>query len=118
MRISLLTLIPILTALTAATPTPVQQADPSATFYAELFSTASDCSATSGIKAFLYSRGACQNIAVPGTGSARVRYNEQPDTLTLTGWTGANCTGDAVVVGSEVGVCVSLDGRDVVSWSY
>ncbi|KAI2624678.1 hypothetical protein GGS26DRAFT_593295 [Hypomontagnella submonticulosa] len=92
--------------------------DPSAVFLADLFSTAADCGATTGVKAFLYSRGACQNIAIPGTGSARVRYNERPAELSLTGWTGKDCTGEKVEVGSTVGVCVSLDGTDVASWSY
>ncbi|KAI1395188.1 hypothetical protein F4819DRAFT_479173 [Hypoxylon fuscum] len=114
MRTSFATIVSGLVALVAASP----QADPSAVFYAELFSTVSDCSATSGIKAFLYSRGECQNIAVPGAGSARVRYNEQPDTLTLTGWTGTDCTGDPVTIGSAVGSCVALNGTTVASWSY
>ncbi|KAI8960851.1 hypothetical protein F5Y11DRAFT_328322 [Daldinia sp. FL1419] len=108
------TVLPGLAALASAS----RAADPSAIFYAELFSTTGDCSATSGIKAFLYSRGACQNTAVPGTGSARVRFNERPETLSLTGWTGPDCTGDDIVVGPTVGVCVPLNGTDVASWSY
>ncbi|OTA91036.1 hypothetical protein M434DRAFT_13466 [Hypoxylon sp. CO27-5] len=107
-------LVTSLTALATAS----RSADPSVVFYAELFSTAADCSSTSGIYAFLYSRGACQSIAVPGTGSARVRFNEQPETLALKGWTGANCTGDSVTIGSTVGVCVPLNGTAVASWSY
>ncbi|KAI1412396.1 hypothetical protein F5Y13DRAFT_200033 [Hypoxylon sp. FL1857] len=103
-----------LAALAAAMP----QSDPSTVFYAELFSSSADCSGTTGIYAFLYSRGACQNRAIPGTGSARVRYNEQPDTLALTGWTGANCTGDKVPVGATIGLCVPLNGTAVASWSY
>ncbi|KAI1652225.1 uncharacterized protein F4817DRAFT_322596 [Daldinia loculata] len=112
--LTLTLLLPSLAALTTAS----RAADPSAVFYAELFSAAADCSGTTGIKAFLYSRGACQNTATPGTGSARVRYNERPETLSLTGWTGLNCTGESVVVGPTVGVCVSLDGTAVASWSY
>ncbi|KAI2464306.1 hypothetical protein F4781DRAFT_80215 [Annulohypoxylon bovei var. microspora] len=104
-----------LTSLTTAAP----QADPSIVFYAELFSTTSDCTAGSGsTKAFIYSRGSCQNIAIPGTGSAHVRYNEKPDTLKLTGWTGANCTGTAMNVGPKVGLCVPLNGTAIASWSY
>ncbi|KAI1805765.1 hypothetical protein F4811DRAFT_551619 [Daldinia bambusicola] len=111
-------LLPSLAALTTASP-PTSAADPSAIFFAELFSTTSDCSGTTGIKAFLYSRGACQNTAVPGAGSARVRYNERPATLALTGWTGPDCTGEAAVrAGSAVGVCVPLNGTAVASWSY
>ncbi|RYP76299.1 hypothetical protein DL769_003639 [Monosporascus sp. CRB-8-3] len=96
------------------TPVP----DPSAVFFAQLYTTAADCDATTGVRAFLHSRGACQNIAVPGGGSARVAYNERPDNLTLSGWTGRDCTGDKVVVGPRVGECVSLGGRDIASWSY
>ncbi|KAI0384909.1 hypothetical protein F5Y04DRAFT_223053 [Hypomontagnella monticulosa] len=115
MRISALTLLAsALASLAYSQRTP----DPSAVFIADLFTSVSDCSATSGIKAFLYSRGACQNIATPGAGSARVRYNERPAELSLVGWTGKDCTGERVEVGAEVGVCVPLNGTDVVSWSY
>ncbi|KAI1480384.1 hypothetical protein K445DRAFT_322143 [Daldinia sp. EC12] len=114
MRPTFTFLLSSLAALTSASPAP----DPSAVFYAQLFSNSADCSDTTGVKAFLYSRGACQNTAVPGTGSARVRYNEHPETLSLTGWTGPDCTGDAVPVGPSVGVCVALNGTDVASWSY
>ncbi|RYP93246.1 hypothetical protein DL770_000621 [Monosporascus sp. CRB-9-2] len=96
------------------TPVP----DPSAVFFAQLYSTVADCDATTGVKAFLYSRGACQNIEIPGSGSARVTYNEQPDALSLSGWTGKDCTGDKVVIGARVGECVSLNGKDIASWSY
>ncbi|KAF3070351.1 hypothetical protein GL218_00198 [Daldinia childiae] len=115
MHPTLALLLPSLAALATASRA---AADPSAVFYAELFSTTADCSGTTGIKAFLYSRGACQNTATPGIGSARVRYNERPDTLSLSGWTGPGCTGDSVVVGPTVGVCVALNGTAVASWSY
>ncbi|KAI6090734.1 hypothetical protein F4821DRAFT_9447 [Hypoxylon rubiginosum] len=114
MRTSLAAIISGLAALAASVP----QGDPSAVFYAELFSTVADCSATSGVHAFLYSRGECQNTAIPGTGSARVRYNDQPDALSLTGWTGADCTGDSVPIGTTIGLCVALNGTSVASWSY
>ncbi|OTB04839.1 hypothetical protein M426DRAFT_11202 [Hypoxylon sp. CI-4A] len=117
MRTTRTILVALAACITGTTALP-QTPDPSVVFFAELFSTVSDCSATSGVKAFLYSLGECQNTAIPSTGSAHVRFNERPETLSLTGWTGANCTGDKVAVGSEVGVCVSLDGVDVASWSY
>ncbi|KAI0172600.1 hypothetical protein GGR52DRAFT_545358 [Hypoxylon sp. FL1284] len=115
MRSSIAAVISLLTTLAASSP---QQPDPSAIFFAELFSTVADCSATTGVKAFLYSRGACQNTAISESGSARVRYNEQPETHALTGWTGADCTGNAVPVGADVGRCVALNGTAVASWSY
>ncbi|EMR65938.1 hypothetical protein MGN70_003768 [Eutypa lata] len=115
----------VLSALTAAAtanpalaPRQTREPDPPATFIAELFDGVADCSGTTGIHAFLYSRGACQNIAIPGAGSAHVRFNSLPDELSLTGWTGADCTGDSIEVGAVVGECVALDGVDVASWSY
>ncbi|KAI0843695.1 hypothetical protein F5Y06DRAFT_255597 [Hypoxylon sp. FL0890] len=102
----------------AALATASRSADPSAVLYAELFSTAADCSGTTGIYAFLYGGGECQNLAIPSTGSARIRYNEQPDTLTLTGWTGSDCTGGEVPVGTTIGLCIPLNGTAVASWSY
>ena len=128
MRASLTTLtLSLLATLGAAdkNKTPAarrQDPDPSAVFVANLYTSADDCSASpggGGAKAFLYSRGACQNIAVPGTGSGRVLFNERPGELVLTGWTGPDCSGESVVVGGDVeDGCVALGGFDVVSWSY
>ncbi|RYO84852.1 hypothetical protein DL766_001524 [Monosporascus sp. MC13-8B] len=109
-----------LVAVTAAAMEPRQTPvpDPSAVFFAQLYNTVADCKATTGVRPFLYSRGACRNIRIPGSGSAKVIYNERPDTLTLSGWTGKDCTGDKVVIGASVGECVSLDGKDIASWSH
>lgn len=118
MRTSFLTLA--LTTLAAANPLAPRQTgtpDKPAVFFGELFNDVADCSATTGVKAFLYSRGACQNIAISGSGSARVRFNSLPDELSLTGWTGQNCTGGSVEIGAVAGKCVALGGVAVASWS-
>ncbi|RYP24321.1 hypothetical protein DL765_000585 [Monosporascus sp. GIB2] len=118
MRTSLIAsgLVAVAAAVIEPRQTPVP--DPSAVFFAQLYSTVADCNATTGVRPFLYSRGACQNIRIPGSGSAKVVYNERPDTLTLSGWTGADCTGDKVAIGARVGECVSLGGKNIASWSY
>ncbi|RYP40024.1 hypothetical protein DL768_010676 [Monosporascus sp. mg162] len=118
MRTSFIASCLVTVAAAAMEPRQTLAPDPSAVFFAQLYSTVADCDATTGVKAFLYSRGACQNIEIPGSGSARVTYNEQPDTLSLSGWTGKDCTGDKVVIGARVGECVPLDGKDIASWSY
>ncbi|KAI1213629.1 uncharacterized protein F4807DRAFT_456178 [Annulohypoxylon truncatum] len=113
--------IPIFTsfaaAATTASATSTLVPDHSAIFSAELFTTNANCNRTGAFKSFLYSRGSCQNFAIPGAGSARVDYNERPKELTLTGWTEADCKGRAVPFGTVVGLCVPLNGTAIASWS-
>ncbi|KAI1076718.1 hypothetical protein F5B20DRAFT_593722 [Whalleya microplaca] len=124
MRISFLSIISSLAAFataesTAPQATTTRTPDRRVVFFAQLYSTSSNCSTTAkgGVKPFLYNFGKCQNIAITGNGSARIQYTERPE-LSLTGWTGTDCTGDSVVIGSSINLCVPLNGTSVASWSY
>lgn len=112
MRFSLATAILLPTLALAAPQTP----DKPITFYAQLFHESSTCATGGRTSAYLGSRGACVNIAVPGTGSALVRVGEAAKYY-LAGWTGRDCTGTVVLVESNVGVCTDLGGVGVQSWS-
>ncbi|KAI0900314.1 hypothetical protein F4806DRAFT_448252 [Annulohypoxylon nitens] len=125
----LFTLLPIFTSLSLAASTTVTASTVTSTtsrvpdkpvvFYAELFNGNDVCNRTSGpVYAYLYNSGPCLNHVVPGNGSARVTWNAQPNNLTLTGWTEANCKGKAVPFGTVVGKCVKLNGTAIASWSY
>ncbi|KAI0884867.1 uncharacterized protein GGS22DRAFT_164528 [Annulohypoxylon maeteangense] len=118
--------LPIFTSLSAATTTTTSSVSPSPTlvpdepviFDAKFFTANANCNwTTGGVRVFIYGWGSCQNIAVPGTGSALLSWNQWPNNLTLTGWTETNCKGRAVPFGSTIRRCVPLNGTAIASWS-
>ncbi|KAI6782484.1 uncharacterized protein J7T54_001341 [Emericellopsis cladophorae] len=106
--------LPTLALVTVASAAP-QVPDKPVNFYARLFRESDDCT-TGTTSAYVGSRGACVNISVPGSGSALVVVGEAAKYY-LAGWTGPDCTGAVVLVETNPGVCTSLGGTDVQSWS-
>lgn len=111
MRVILSTL-----ALVAAVIAAPQVPDDPIEFYAELFKESSDCTAGGATSAYLGSRGNCVNIPIAGNGSAVIQVGEVAKYY-LAGWTEPDCKGTVVMVESNVGVCTSLGGTAVSSWS-
>ena len=105
------------TILFAALATAVPQGTPDkpVTFYAQLYQESDNCSG-GRTSAYLGSRGNCVNIPVSGNGSAVIRVGEVAKYY-LAGYTEPDCKGNVVMVESNVGICTSLGGTDVKSWS-
>ncbi|CAM1501411.1 Fc.00g105730.m01.CDS01 [Cosmosporella sp. VM-42] len=109
MRFSLSTVV-LPAALVAA-----QVPDQPVNFYAQLYKESDNCSG-GATAAYLGSRGNCVNIPISGNGSAIIKVGEAA-TYYLAGWTEADCKGTVVLVESNPGVCTSLGGTNVASWS-
>lgn len=103
-----------LSGLAAASPQGVP--DKPIKFYGRMYADSATCSGTGTRYAYLGSMGNCINKPVPGTGSATMVVGEASKYF-LAGWTGPDCTGKVVLVVSNVGECIDLNGTDVQSWS-
>lgn len=99
--------------LAAAAP---QTPDKPISFYAQLYKESDNCSGGGKTAAYLGSRGNCVNIPISGNGSAIIKVGEAAKYY-LAGWTEPDCKGTVVLVESSPGVCTSLGGTDVASWS-
>ncbi|KAH7039673.1 uncharacterized protein B0I36DRAFT_357073 [Microdochium trichocladiopsis] len=87
-------------------------------FYARLYHNSSTCATVTGgrTSAYLGSMGSCVNISVNGGGSAEIIVGEVTKYF-LAGWTGRDCTGQVVLVESNVRSCIDFGGVDIQSWS-
>ncbi|KAJ4290423.1 hypothetical protein N0V90_010639 [Kalmusia sp. IMI 367209] len=98
---------------TLATAIPNPQGDTPIDFVISVFETSSTCDASTGAKA-VFGTG-CQNHTVPVGGSALVRISTASKYGYVTGWTEADCQGEAIIVFTQADGCTDLD-REVKSW--
>ena len=118
MQFTILSLAGIV-ALVAAAPAPSPAESKPTLFAAKLYSTGG----CSGSEVYTYTdgKGACVNVAVPGSGSAQVLINQDQNNqarFILRGYTGTDCSGSVVIEQNQIGVCTPLNGAAVQSWSY
>ena len=97
----------------AATPT-LQARDKPLDFVISIFETSLTCDASLGAKS-VFGTG-CVNRTLPMGGSALVRISTASPNGFVTGYSGADCTGDVVVVFSRADGCMDFDDVEVRSW--